>query len=57
MVSLEQQKKNVDTLYRDWHKMSKMFGSYDRRTVSMFGVFVDALERFLAREEAENGGT
>jgi hypothetical protein len=55
MISIEQQQKNVETLYRDWAKILHLCGSGDRRTESMFGAWLDAAASLEMRKGAENG--
>ena len=56
MVSIEQQQKNVDTLYADWKKILDLCGSGEK-SKAMLDTWLDAAARLSIRREAENGSS
>ena len=54
MISIEQQEKNVDTLYEDWKKILHLCGSGEK-SQAMLDIWLEAAARLSIRKEAENG--
>jgi hypothetical protein len=56
MVTIEQQQKNVDTLYQDWLKILNLCGS-GKQASAMLDTWINAAAQISIRREAENGNS